>query len=177
MRACMDMAERPPCTHARNVPSTRPSWGIIGHRRRHGPSSAIADGMDHHRQSPTACLWHGYGRAGTHNDRLGESSPMVRRACPTDASARVHARGGLDIGWRRRPPCAHARSVSPTPPISGGRACLRARGRRLRSAMADRPGGLPICASGRHRNRVHGARLFSNPRSTPTADARGPVSI
>ena len=33
-----------------------------------------------HRPSPTACLLRGYGRAGTQEDRLGESFPTVRGA-------------------------------------------------------------------------------------------------
>ena len=64
---------------------------------RHSASTALSStawpwrGLGH-RPSPTARLWHGYGRAGTRNDRLDESFPMVRGACQTHVCARVSMR-------------------------------------------------------------------------------------
>ena len=41
--------------------------------------------------SPAACRLRGYGRAGTQNDRLGESFPMVCTTCPGHVDTRVDA--------------------------------------------------------------------------------------
>ena len=47
-----------------------------------GKQRSKASSYGLHRPSPTACLLRGYGRAGTQNDRLGESFPTGAQHAP-----------------------------------------------------------------------------------------------
>ena len=77
-------------------------WAIDGFKDNHIGGSMSA--------SPGACLPPGYSRAGTQNDRLGESFPTVRATCPahvkvvrpTRMPTRMSAHTG-HIGHRRPP--------------------------------------------------------------------------
>ena len=93
----------------RASPPRQPSTAQHHSSRCHAPvstrrayRSAIADGMSDLyrpsptaclnlcRPSPTACLLHRYRRAGTQNDRLGESFPTVRSTSPMRVYAHVY---------------------------------------------------------------------------------------
>ena len=65
-------------------PTTHPAAvaGQDGHRPFWRISATVS-------ASPTARLLRGCGRAGTQNDRLGESSPTVRSTCPEHSYTRV----------------------------------------------------------------------------------------
>ena len=88
-------------------------------------------------------LAHGYGRAGTLNDRLGESFPTMRGTCPTHVRTHVYT---------------HVRGC-PT--------AIRTRAQNAQiDGRFDDMSSFAILMSRR-------ARIFLSPRSMPTAKRRG----